>query len=107
MADGVSKLIAKPGQPEAAAALAHQHGVVFHHRNANLRQSRARAGDVVPPVVIAEDGMNAKRRAQPRQFRRPGGGRHMLGDETMRGEEIAEQHDEIGGRAGPPGGVSR
>ena len=40
VAEPVGDLVAEPGQPEAAGRLAEQHGVVFQHRNAHLRQAR-------------------------------------------------------------------
>ena len=61
-----------------------------------VRKRAAHAVDVVPPVVIAEDRIDAERRAQARQARPPRPvRRHSFGDETMGGEIIAEHHDEI------------
>src|SRR5215831_8831330 len=48
--------------------------------------------DIVPPVVIAEDRIDAERRVQAGEFAGPRGVRHALSDKAMRGKEITE-HD--------------
>ena len=92
----MGELVAEPGQPEAAAGVVEQHGVVFHDRHAHAVERAAHALDVVPPVVIAEDGIDAEPRLEAREFGRPGRMRHPLGDETVGGEIIAEDHDQVG-----------
>ena len=89
-------LVAEAGKPEAPARFAQQHGVVFHQRDAYFGQRGTHAIDVVPPVVIAEDGINAERRLEAGKLGRPGRVRHPLGDETMGGEKVAQHHDKIG-----------
>ena len=78
VAEPVGELVAEAGEPEAAAGFAQQHGVVFHHRDAHLLQRRARFLDAVPPVVIAENRIDAERRAQTRKFAGPGLRRQRL-----------------------------
>ena len=92
----MGELIAEPGQPEAAAAIVQQHGVVFQHRHAHRRQCAAHALDVVPPVVIAEDGIDAEPRLEAGKLGRPDRMRHPLGDEAVGGEIVAQDHDQIG-----------
>ena len=57
-------LVAKSRQPEAVTFLAEMHRLVFEQRDVNLGQRLADAMDVVPPIVIAEDGPDAERRSR-------------------------------------------
>ena len=89
-------LIAEPSEPETAAVVVEQHRIVLHERDAHAGERLAHTANVVPPVVIAEDGIDAEPRLEPPELGRPGGMRHMLGDETMGGEIIAEHDDQVG-----------
>ena len=66
-------LVAEAGEPEAAAVLDEAHDVVLvdgdalalQHAPAEHRAlARALGGEVVPPVVVAEDGVHAERRLE-------------------------------------------
>ena len=57
--------------------------------------SGGRTGSPRPPVVIAENRVDAERRLETRQLLRPGAGRNVAGDVAMCAHEIAEQHGEI------------
>ena len=96
VADPMSELIAEAGEPEALAFLADVNHVVFHQRHGDIGEGAAHGIEAVPPVVIAEDGVDAERGAQAGKLGRPGGRRHALGDETVGGEIIAQHHDQIG-----------
>ena len=88
-------LVADPGQPESLARLSEPERIIFHHRDIHRGERGSNPGNVVPPVVIAEDGEGTEPRFEPRQLARPGRMRHALGHEVMRREIIAEQQDEV------------
>ena len=46
--------------------------------------------------MIAEDGVDAEPRLETAELGGPGFVRHMLGDETVGGEIIAQDHDQVG-----------
>src|SRR5437879_5290077 len=52
-------------------------------------------GPVVPPVVIAEDGVHAERRFQPAQHRRPFGRWDAARDMAMADDVVAEQNGDV------------
>jgi len=54
--DAVGDLVAKSRQPEAVTFLAEMHRLVFEQWNTDLAKRLADAINVVPPIVIAEDG---------------------------------------------------
>ena len=64
------QLVAEPEEPERPAAVLEPDRVVLEHRDADRRQRARRRdrpsapalrGGIVPPVVVAEDGVNAER----------------------------------------------
>ena len=63
-------------------------------------EHRALAGalgvQVVPPVVIAENGMHAERRLEDAQRPGPLLGRNGARLELVAGGEVAQQHDDVG-----------
>ena len=98
-------LVAEAGEPEGVAVLADAGGVVLVDRDADTLQGaatehRTLAGalrlEIVPPVVIAEHGMHAKRRLELAQSLGPCLGRDGECLELVAGGEIAEQHDDVG-----------
>jgi hypothetical protein len=91
----ISDLVAEASEPETAAGRPQQDRFVFHDRQAHSIKRAPHAVDVVPPVVIAKNCIDAERRVQARQFRRPDRMRHTLGDEMMGGKKIAEHNGEI------------
>ena len=69
----IGQLIAKTGQPERAAILDETPGVVFVDRNPGCFEPAPGGGHplpvvlhglVVPPIMIAENGVHAERRLQ-------------------------------------------
>ena len=97
--------VAEADQPEGASALGQSHRLIFEQRNARLRERPADAARIVrrlrwngrrPPVVIAENCIDAERRLETGQLLGPGAGRHISGNEPMRAHIVAEQHREIG-----------
>jgi hypothetical protein len=54
-------------------------------------------GEIVPPVVVAEDGMHAERRPELAEDSGPLLGRHLARLELVARRKIAEQHDDVGG----------
>ncbi len=95
VAQRMGQLIAHAGEPEAPLRLAEQKRLVFQNRDTDPRERRPDAGDVVPPVVIAEDRPDPEPRPQARQLGRPHRMWNPLGDETMRGEIISHQEDNV------------
>src|ERR1700682_6687029 len=82
----IGQLIAEPGKPERATGFGKPLYVVFVNRNADgfERAPRNRRplplalhGLVIPPVVIAEDRMDAKRGLQAGKHGRPFAGRNV------------------------------
>ena len=98
-------LVAEPGQPERTAVLVEAHHVVlvdgdadgFQHAPAEHRALAGALGvQVVPPVVIAENGMHAERRPEDAQRIGPLLGSNRAGLELVAGGEVAQQHDDVG-----------
>ena len=56
----------------------------------------ALGGKVVPPVVIAENGVHAERRPEIAQRLGPLLGRDRAGLELVAGGEVAQQDDDVG-----------
>ena len=82
----IGDLIAETRQPEAAGRRAPTAPRRFASPECALCRARGARSDVVPPVVIAEDRIDAERRVQPGKLSSPDRMRHPLGYETMRGE---------------------
>ena len=61
-----------------------------------LGERIADPGEIVPPIVIAEDGPNSERSVKPRQFGRPDRIGDSLVRKPVRRDIIAEQNDKIG-----------
>ena len=60
-------------------------------------ERRTHAGEVVPPIVIAEDRPGSERGLKPRQFGRPQRiGNRLELEMPVPSLEIAKQHDEVG-----------
>jgi len=95
-AEAERQLVAEAGEPEPAARVADQHRAIFQHRNVNLVQSGADAGDVEPPVVVAEDRPDAEPRLEAGERGGPHRVRNALGDEPMGGEIVAQHDDQVG-----------
>ncbi len=98
-------LVAEPRQPERTAVLAEAHHIVLVHGDADSFQHapaehRALTGalgvQVVPPVVIAENGMHAERRLEDAQRIGPLLGSNGARLELVAGGEVAQQHDDVG-----------
>ena len=98
-------LVAEAGEPEAAAVLDEARDVVLVDGDAVALQhapaehgalARALGREVVPPVVVAEDGVHAERRLEPAQRLGPFLRRDGAGLELVAGGEVAEQHDDVG-----------
>ena len=84
--------------------LGQSHRLIFKQRNAAGGKRPANAARTVrglgrngrrPPVVIAENGVDAERRLETPQLLGPGAGRHIARNERMRADVVAEQHREI------------
>ncbi len=96
--------VAETDQPERPAALRQAHRLVFEQRNPRARQRPADADGIVrglgrdrrrPPVVIAENRVDAERRLETGQLLGPGARRHISGDEPVRAHIVAEQNRQI------------
>jgi hypothetical protein len=101
----IGQLIAEPCQPERAITFGQAPGVIFVNRNARGIERLPRPGWplprmlhglVFPPVVIAENRMDAKRRLQPGEHGRPFGGWNVARHMMMPGHVIAQHDDDIG-----------
>ncbi len=98
-------LIRQACEPERATVLCEPHDVVLVDRYAGGFQRtpaehRALAADlrlaVVPPIMIAEDGVHAERRLEPRERRRPAFCRHERPHVLVAGLVVAEQQRDVG-----------
>ena len=99
------ELVAEAEEPERAALLLETQGIVLHDRNADGFQlppcedrpssHRLRLA-ILPPIVVAQDGVDAERGPQRGGSRREVPHRYGTGDEAMSRRVIAEEHDEIG-----------
>ena len=96
--------VAETDQPEGPPMLGQSHRLIFEQRNAGRGERPANAARAVrgigrnrrrPPVVIAENGVDAERRLETRQLLGPGAGRHIARNERMGADIVAEQHREI------------
>jgi len=67
-------------------------GIFYFWRGERPRDART-AG---PPVVIAEHGIDAERRAQPAEHRRDRLGRHGRGLDAVPRDVVAQQQDQVG-----------
>jgi len=99
------QLIAEASQPKVLPALGQPHDGVFIDGDAALFQDApaiygpgelALGGQVVPPVVVAEHGMDAKRGPQLGQRLGPVLGRDGTRLELVTGGKVAEQHHRVG-----------
>ena len=98
-------LVAEAREPERAAVVGQTHDVVLVDRHALALQhapaehgalARALGGEVVPPVVVAEDGVHAERRFELAQRLGPYLRRDGAGLELVAGGEVAQQDDDVG-----------
>ena len=62
--DAMGDLIADTGNPDPLALRTEQDRLIFQERYAHARKRAAHAGEIVPPVVIAEYRPNPERRLQ-------------------------------------------
>jgi len=60
----MGNLIADAGYPDALALGTEQDSLILQERDAHFRQRIAHAGEIVPPVMIAEDRPDPERRLQ-------------------------------------------
>src|SRR5882724_3021628 len=101
----IGQLIAETCEPELVTVLAQALDVILVNRNADGFERAP--GDrrslpialhrlVVPPIVIAEDRMHAKRRLEPGENRRPFAGGNMARHMAMPGHIVAKHDDDIG-----------
>src|SRR5258705_12206839 len=88
--------ISQPRNPERAVSPFNFRNLIFQYVYTILFESRAHFLTVVPPVVIAQHGINAKRGAQILQCGRSDFRRHSMAVPTVRRHVIAEQHYQIG-----------
>ena len=104
----IGQLIAETGEPERPAVLGQSRRIVVVNRDAGGLQRAPRDrrplpvalhGLVFPPIVIAEDRVDAERSLQFRQYRRPFAGRNEARHMAMPGDIVAEQYDDVGAEA--------
>jgi hypothetical protein len=96
MAEG--ELVAEPAEPDPLAAGKRQpHRVVLEHRQPGGLECGAHPRPVMPPVVIAEHGMDTERRAKLAERRAPVAHRDRPGVDPVEAlDEVAEEHHQIG-----------
>jgi len=90
----VRRLVAEvldAGDPHVARAAR----LVLQHRDSRVAESRAHAGAVVAPVVVAEDRDDPERRPQPAEPRRHGRRRDARSEADLGIDVVAEQQDEV------------
>ena len=99
VAERMGELVAEAGQPEGRPVLRLQaHHVVFHQRMSLAAKAPPHAVDVVPPVVIADDAVDAERRRQVGERPAPFGRRHHRGAEASQaGDVVAEEQRSTSG----------
>ena len=73
--------------------------LVLEHRDPRLAQRRAHPGAVVVPVVVAEHGDDAARRAQGAEAGGDGPRRDRAAERDLGVDVVAEQQDEVRARA--------
>ena len=103
-ADSVGHLIGQSGEPEWPARLLQRHRPIFQHldpdpfeRTPHLGRTAGHAGQgTMPPVVVAQDRIDAERRPQHRERLSPVLGQNRTGDDLVPGVVVAEQQDQIG-----------
>ncbi len=91
----VRELIAETGEPERLPVDRKLDSIVLEHRDAHVGESAAHPRKIEPPIVVAEDRPRPERRGKPRHLGRPDRIRHVLGDEAVLGDKVAEQNDQI------------
>jgi hypothetical protein len=93
--------IGEPDEPERLPLARHADRLVLEHHDPNRTERVADAHAVEPPVVIAEHREGAEGRMQRREHARRvfGGNRPPQPGAPESGDEVPEEHDEIGSHA--------
>ncbi len=103
--DAMAQLIAETGDPKRLIAFDETSDIVFENRNVDAVQRFTNADRAVaaharqwtmPPIVIAENRIDAERRLENPQRLGPLIGKHGSGDEIMPGVEIAQNDRDVG-----------
>ena len=88
-------VIADPHKPKACLITAQPHRTVFEDLNAGGPERALDARRVQPPVVIAQDGVDAERRVEVFQDRSDALRRNEAAAHDTLDDEVAEQHHQI------------
>lgn len=98
----VGHLRAEARQPEARALPRERRCPVLQHRNAGLREGAVpdvgAARDhvrILPPVVVADDGVDAEGGREPREDLNRVAGRHFVGNEAVAGGIVPEEDHKV------------
>jgi hypothetical protein len=100
-------LIAKVGDPEGLAVFRYPQRLVFENGDPGRTQGTAHPFGAVgghsgqgamPPVVIAENRVDAERRVQNRESLAPVVRHHRAGDKPVAAGIIAKQKDDVRGK---------